>query len=118
MNNASTIWTANIILASLVSLLTVRWAFFKILKIAKDKNLVDNPDARKLQKAPVPVMGGIAVFIGVVAGLLVGTATVAIFKLESPAVLLPVILSMMVMLYTGAMDDVVGLSPGSRLLPA
>lgn len=114
MNNTSTIWTANIILASLVSLLTVRWAFFKILKIAKDKNLVDNPDARKLQKAPVPVMGGIAVFIGVVAGLLVGAATVAIFKLESPAVLLPVILSMMVMLYTGAMDDVVGLSPGSR----
>ena len=116
MFNTSTLWTGSIILSALVSLLTVRWAYFKILKIAKDKKLVDNPDARKLQKIPVPVMGGIAVFLGVVVGVLIGAACNASFKLESITVLLPIMLAMMVMLYTGAMDDVVGLSPGSRFV--
>lgn len=114
MHNTTTIWTAVILLAFLVSLFTVRWAYFKILKIAKDKNLVDNPDARKLQKTPVPVMGGIAVFIGMVAGVLIGSALSAGLGLGYTGVLLPVVLAMMVMLYTGAMDDIVGLSPGSR----
>ena len=40
----------------------------KVLKIAILKNLVDNPDARKLQRNPVPVMGGIAVFFGIAIG--------------------------------------------------
>ena len=47
----------------------VRWIYFKILKVAFDKKLVDNPDARKLQKRPVPVVGGLAVFMGVLAGV-------------------------------------------------
>ena len=63
-----------VLAAAFTAFMAVRWAYFKILKIAKDKNLVDNPDARKLQKIPVPVMGGIAVFIGVVAGVLTGDA--------------------------------------------
>ena len=62
-----------------VSLLAVRWAYFKILKIAKEKNLVDNPDARKLQKVPVPVVGGLAVFFGLLFGLLCGITMMNIF---------------------------------------
>ena len=59
-----------------MAFVAVNWAYFKILKIAKDKNLVDNPDARKLQKTPVSVMGGIAVFIGVAVGMI--TAAVSL----------------------------------------
>ena len=114
MYNTSTIWAAVVFLAFVASLASVRWAYFKILKIAKDKNLVDNPDARKLQKTPVPVMGGIAVFIGMVAGVLLGSALSVGLGIGSTAVLLPVVLAMVIMLYTGAMDDIVGLSPGSR----
>lgn len=40
-------------------------AFPKALRFAKLYNIVDNPDARKLQRVPVPVMGGIAVYAGV-----------------------------------------------------
>lgn len=116
MQNTSTLWTVGIIFSALVSLLTVRWAYFKILKIAKDKNVVDNPDARKLQKTPVPVMGGVAVFIGVVAGTLVGAALTRVHGLGTLTMQLPVILAMLVMLYTGSMDDIVGLSPGSRFV--
>ena len=46
---------------TLISLLCVTWIYFKILRLSLEKNLVDNPDARKLQKTPVPVMGGMAV---------------------------------------------------------
>lgn len=114
--NTDTLWAIALVLSALTSLMVVHWAFFKILKIAKDKNLVDNPDARKLQKTPVPVMGGIAVFIGVVAGVLFGSAWCTAFTLGSTAALLPVILGMIVMLYTGAMDDIVSLTPKSRFI--
>lgn len=116
MQNTSTLWMVGIIFSALVSLVTVRWAYFKILKIAKDKNVVDNPNARKLQKTPVPVMGGVVVFIGVVAGILVGAALTSAHGLGTLALLLPVILAMLVMLYIGSMDDIVGLSPSSRFV--
>lgn len=114
MQNTDTFCLITIVLSALVSLFTVHWAYFKILKIAKDKNLVDNPDARKLQSKPVPVMGGIAVFIGVVAGVLASAAVVTALSFGSMSSLLPAMLAMTVMLYIGAMDDIVGLSPGSR----
>ena len=116
MQHPDILWTIAIILAAIVSLFTVRWAYFKILKIAKDKNVVDNPDVRKLQKTPVPVMGGIAVFSGVVAGLLLGAALCSAFELESVVRLLPIVLAMVVMLYTGSMDDILGLTPMSRII--
>ena len=99
-----------IMLPALVALVTVRWFYFKILRIAKEKNLVDNPDARKLQKEPVPVMGGIAVFFGVVCAILVGGVLIDVTRL------LPAILGMVVLLYFGAMDDVMGLSQITRLV--
>ena len=54
-----------ILVTSFASMLMTFWVYFKILEIANEKNLVDNPNARKLQKRPIPVMGGIAVFFGV-----------------------------------------------------
>jgi UDP-N-acetylmuramyl pentapeptide phosphotransferase/UDP-N-acetylglucosamine-1-phosphate transferase len=35
----------------LTSFFAVQWIYFKVLKIAKVKNLVDKPDGRKLQKS-------------------------------------------------------------------
>ncbi len=113
------IYILNVIIiaaASLMALFAVRYAYFKILKIAKDKDLVDNPDARKLQKTPIPVMGGIAVFIGVVAGVLAGMVMNYFFGKSDLHSLLPIILAMVIMLYTGAMDDIIGLTPRSRFI--
>ena len=36
-----------------------------VLRYAIRHNIVDNPNARKLQRTPVPVFGGVAVFMGV-----------------------------------------------------
>ena len=52
----------HIILPALFAFIGTLWIHPKVLKIAILKNIVDNPDARKLQRNPVPVMGGIAVF--------------------------------------------------------
>ena len=55
----------HILIPALFAFLGTLWIHPKVLKIAIMKNLVDNPDARKLQRNPVPVMGGIAVFFGI-----------------------------------------------------
>ena len=113
-----------LLLSSAASLLAVNWIYFKVLKIAKEKNLVDNPDARKLQKSPVPVVGGIAVFFGVTIGLLAGSTMQYMFGQEvtdgtiyfTSTRLIPVVLAMVTMLYTGTMDDIIGLTPISRIV--
>lgn len=86
------------------------WLIYRpILKIAKDKNMTDNPDARKLQKVPVPVLGGIAVFFGVAVGL-------CYFKTMLNYVsLFPLLGAMVIMLYVGTIDDIADLSPWLRL---
>ena len=48
----------NILIPAFLALLGTLWVHPKVLKISIMKNLVDNPDARKLQRNPVPVMGG------------------------------------------------------------
>ena len=43
-----------VIISVIVSFLSVQWVYFKVLKIAKEKKLVDNPDARKLSRRRCP----------------------------------------------------------------
>ena len=93
-----------------VAFIATNWVHPKILKIAILKNLVDNPDERKLQRRPIPVMGGIAVFFGIVAGLC--SSQITFF---SPAVFV-LIAAMTIMLYVGTIDDILDLSPYTRFL--
>lgn len=112
-------------IAYIVSVVAVHWIFMKVLKVAKVKGLVDNPDARKLQKTPVPVLGGIAVFFGLLFGLLAFAATSFLVHGGDPYVVTkgsslvgigPALLAASIMLYVGALDDIMGLTPKARLL--
>lgn len=94
----------------LVALCTTWWIFKKILKIAILKNIVDNPDQRKIQRAPVPVLGGIAVFFGIVISI---TMTALFYDATSLFAILGV---MVIMLYIGVMDDILSLSPTVRFI--
>ncbi len=95
----------------------VHWIYFKILKIAFEKKLVDNLDARKLQKRPVPMVGGLAVFFGLIVGIMVFTVFCRFVGLgDLYGCLFPVFTAMSIMLYVGALDDVLGLSPASRFV--
>lgn len=91
-----------------ISLLVVSWIHPRLVKIALLKNLVDNPDSRKLQRQPVPVLGGIAVFFGIVIGY------GSVCGMVNYAGMLIVIMAMMVMIYIGTMDDILSLSPALR----
>ena len=94
----------------LIALFSVCWIHPRLVQIALEKNIVDNPNARKLQRKPIPVLGGIAVFFGSVIGL--GCASISCDCSE----LFIVVVAMMIMLYTGTLDDILDLSPGLRFL--
>lgn len=98
-----------LIIPFFVAFISTLWIHPKILKIAIMKNLVDNPDARKLQRNPTPVMGGIAVFFGLILGLcssqIITTGYIFIY-----------VAAMIIMLYIGTLDDILNLSPKSRFI--
>lgn len=98
------------LILSLVALFATWLIFKKILRIAILKNIVDNPNHRKIQRAPVPVLGGIAVFFGIVVSI---TLTAVFYDATSLFAILGV---MVVMLYIGVMDDILSLSPSIRFL--
>lgn len=81
-----------------------------ILKIAKSRHILDNPEDRKLQKQPVPVMGGIAVFFGIAVGVCVSN------MLCNASSLYVVLGVSIVMLYLGFIDDVVTIRAWQRFL--
>lgn len=93
-----------------VALVSTWWIFKKVLKVAMLKNIVDNPDARKLQRTPVPVLGGVAVFFGMIVSLVI---TRLAFDTHSLFAIMGV---MTIMLYVGTMDDILSLSPKMRFL--
>lgn len=99
-----------IIIPFFTALLLVGWIHPRLVKIALLKNIVDNPDARKLQRTPVPVLDGVAVFFGVV--IAIGCMSSVVDCSGLPVV----IMAMMAMLYTGTMDDILSLSPGLRFV--
>ncbi|MBR5740170.1 MAG: undecaprenyl/decaprenyl-phosphate alpha-N-acetylglucosaminyl 1-phosphate transferase, partial [Firmicutes bacterium] len=105
-----------ILFSAVVAFVAVRWCYFKVLRIAKARGIVDRPDARKLQKHPVPVLGGIAVFFGLVVGVLAGASLNRLLSGQPPVFLAPPLCAMIVMIYVGSMDDVVGLSPFVRFM--
>lgn len=94
----------------MVSLLSTTWIFRKTLRIALEKNIVDNPDARKIQRIPIPVLGGVAVFFGIIAAL----AVAGVF--HDVSVLFEMGAVMTIMLYVGTIDDIISLTPRSRFI--
>ena len=103
------LWMIGIVIPFVAALLLTMWIHPHIVRLAKRRHVTDDPDARKLQKEPVPVLGGIAVFWGI----MVGIGLTSMF-FNSYALFTPVI-AITVMLYIGAIDDLIGLSPLLRL---
>ncbi|MBR0339937.1 MAG: undecaprenyl/decaprenyl-phosphate alpha-N-acetylglucosaminyl 1-phosphate transferase [Alistipes sp.] len=105
-----TVLLVGILIAFAVALVVTALMHPRVAKFAQKRNIVDNPNARKLQRNPVPVMGGVAVFFGLVSGLCVSGIFVNVNEL------LPVIVAMSVMLCVGVIDDVSELSPWLRFV--
>ena len=93
-----------------VSLCATWWIFKKVLKIAILKNIMDNPDERKIQRVPVPVLGGAAVFFGMLVAFAVAATIYDVSNMFA------MVCVMMIMLYIGTIDDIIDLSPWVRFI--
>ncbi|MBO4922875.1 MAG: undecaprenyl/decaprenyl-phosphate alpha-N-acetylglucosaminyl 1-phosphate transferase [Bacteroidales bacterium] len=93
-----------------VAFLVTMLAYPHVLNYARRHNIVDNPNARKLQRVPVPVMGGTAVMIGFVVSLAVG------FCIQPSPRALWVLALLLVMYGIGVWDDRKDVSAEFRFL--
>ena len=99
-----------ILLPAMIALFCTWWIHPYILKVAITKNIVDNPDARKLQRVPVPVLGGLTVVFGVLTGVMGFNLFGNFYDL------FPVFASIIIILIIGLMDDMISLTPRVRFV--
>ena len=93
-------------------------------RIAVLLGAVDYPNARRINKRPIPRMGGIAIFLGIVAAFV--TQYVGTTYFGWPVVLVPspklevnywmLVVAFLVIFFTGLVDDYRSLSPRMKLL--
>ena len=102
--------TLTLIIVSLLSLIVATIVYPFVLRYARRQKIVDNPDVRKLHRQPVPVMGGVAVYAGILAGCL------AMYFLVPRASISWSIMAITTMMLMGVWDDIKNLSPILRLL--
>ena len=102
--------TIQILIPALIALICTMWIRPYVLKIAIEKNIVDNPDARKLQRSPVPVLGGLTVIFGVLTGLM------GFSLLGESYHLFPIFASIIIILIVGLIDDMISLSAKTRFI--
>ena len=94
----------------LVAFVVTNVAYPYVLAFARKHGIVDNPSARKLQRVPVPVMGGTAVFIGFLI-----TVAVGMFLLPSDRVMK--LTGLLAVMYAiGVWDDMKDVSAEFRFL--
>lgn len=101
-------WIA--VILCLVALVVTALVFRPVLHFAKKHHFVDNPNARKLQRVPVPVIGGTAVFIGFAVAL---SIAMMVFHLRFMAVAL---VASGLMWLLGTWDDMKDIPPNLRFL--
>lgn len=99
-----------VLLPAMIALFCTWWIHPYILKVAITKNIVDNPDARKLQRVPVPVLGGLNVVFGVLTGVMGFNLFGNFYDL------FPVFASIIIILIIGLMDDMISLTPRVRFV--
>lgn len=95
---------------ALVAIICTSWIYPYILDVAKAKNIVDNPNARKLQRVPVPVLGGLTVVFGILSGLM------AFNMFGDFSDMFPAFAAIIIILIIGLIDDMISLSPRVRFV--
>ena len=99
-----------IIVVFIISLIVASLTHQPVLHFAQKHNIYDNPEARKLQRKPIPVMGGFVVFLGAMAGSL------CYWFVYDCTSIIPIQIAMLLMLIVGAWDDIRKLTPGMRFV--
>lgn len=93
-----------------ISFVTVFLLHPYLVKIALLKDIVDKPNARRLNHVPIPVLGGVGVFSGFVFALYLCSS---IYDVAIPNIY---IIVFMTMLGVGLLDDILDFKPISKFL--
>ncbi len=96
------------LLISLFSFLIVYFSTPIFKRLAIKLNILDRPNRRKIHKNPTPLLGGLAVYIGVMLGLMLNFADLRFF--------LGILIGATIILIIGLIDDIRGLSARFRLI--
>ncbi len=85
-----------------------------VIKLAHKINFVDNPDARKIHKKAIPLMGGLSVFVGFMALVIYDVVIVSnrAFNIR----LIGYLLGGLVIVLVGLIDDKKGMNPLVKLV--
>ena len=102
----TSIWLLFLLFA--IAFVVTMLAYPHVLNFARRHNIVDNPNARKLQRVPIPVMGGMTVYIGLFVASLVA------FILMKDTQIIKVIALITVMGIIGIWDDIKDITPALR----
>lgn len=81
-----------------------------ILKIAEVKHLMDSPNTRSSHKAPIPTLGGVAIFVGLLLSLTIWVGIDEINGLQY------VLGATTLIFFTGLKDDMLVMAPGKKLI--
>lgn len=92
-----------------IAALILSWIFYPVIyRFAQKHKIVDNPNQRKLQKHPVPLLGGYAIALAMIIPIIVLALTLGWVKWYIPVVF--VILALII----GLLDDIYELSAKIR----
>lgn len=99
-------------LISLIAALASTWA---IRQLSIKKGWGTLPDARMVHKGFIPGMGGVGIYTGFIAGIIITVLFVpTFFTLLKP--FLPFVIATVVILFTGIVDDLKTISAGQKLI--
>ena len=97
----------DLVLALFVTILTTFLLTFPIKKLAIKYKFMDVPDYRKIHKNPTPRLGGLAIYIGFLAGL--------IFLNPTHQHMVAIVIGGTIIVITGALDDKLSIRPLVKL---
>lgn len=99
------------ILAFLLAAVIVYKSIPAIIRVAKLKHLYDEPDEeRKVSKEIVPTLGGMAIFLGFIISVVLSSFRMEFLELRY------IVVALVIMLFVGLKDDILYISPKSKLI--
>lgn len=95
--------------AFIIGLITVFYSIPVIVRIAKEKKLFDEPNSRRVNKVPVPNLGGVSLFIGISLATLIGIQQNSFPEFRY------MMSSIIILLFIGIKDDLLVISARKKL---
>ncbi|MBK7797455.1 MAG: hypothetical protein IPJ64_13920 [Saprospiraceae bacterium] len=100
----------HIVLSFLTSFILTYVAIPSIIKIAKEKRLMDEPGGRRVHQNSIPTLGGIAIFAGVIFSIILWTPFQVFGNLQY------ILCAFIIIFLIGAKDDIIPITPYKKLL--